>query len=270
MATNTSYPNGVPYTLYYNRYSICSIMMRWLVDIRGQPKDEASRMDIGLKEINIFKEEQFSEWYLCEVNPNGQVPVLGSDVAFEFPMSQTTSISEYIAARYPELLPAEHAAKIHEMVHKMHEMNFFTLSFKGSPKLASGFADAALSRLADKTISKRYRKALEYKLEILQRDKVKALEPEKTQAEIDKAKSYLDEAASLLDPNSGPWLFGQKRPTELDAHLVVMIARLTDVDRGLIVPQSLKEYSKKAMAEPSWLAVMEGRTTMYDRSGSKS
>ena len=90
--------------------------------------------------------------------------MLGSDVAFDFPMAQTTAISEYIAARYPELLPAEHAAKIHEMVHKMHEMNFFTLSFRGSPKLASGFADAALTRLADKSISDRYRKALEYKL----------------------------------------------------------------------------------------------------------
>lgn len=48
-------------------------MMRWLVDIRGDPKDEASRMDIGTKEIDIFNEEQFSEWYLCEVNRNGQV-----------------------------------------------------------------------------------------------------------------------------------------------------------------------------------------------------
>ncbi len=79
-------------------------------------------------------------------------------------MSQTTAISEYIAARYPALLPVEHAAKIHEIVHKMHELNFFTLSFKGSPKLASGFADAALKRLENKTISERYRKALEYKL----------------------------------------------------------------------------------------------------------
>lgn len=95
-----------------------------------------------------------------------QVPVLGSEIAFDFPMAQTTAISEYIAARYPDLLPAKHAAKIHEMVHRMHEMNFFTLSFKGSPKLASGFTDAALVRLGDKSISDRYRKALEHKLEM--------------------------------------------------------------------------------------------------------
>ena len=92
--------------------------------------------------------------------------MLGSEVAFDFPMSQTTAISEYIAARYPGLLPSQHAAKIHEMVHKMHEINFFTLSFKGSPKLAAGFADAALRRLEDQSISSRYREALEYKLEM--------------------------------------------------------------------------------------------------------
>ncbi len=79
-------------------------------------------------------------------------------------MAQTSLISEYIAARYPQLLPPQHAERIREMVRKLHEINFFTLSFKGSPKLASGFADAAISRLEDKTISDRYREALEYKL----------------------------------------------------------------------------------------------------------
>jgi hypothetical protein len=64
---------GVPYTLYHNSFSICSIMMRYLSAIRGNPKDAASAMDIAEKEVNIFGQEQFSEHYLCEVNPNGQV-----------------------------------------------------------------------------------------------------------------------------------------------------------------------------------------------------
>lgn len=59
-------------------------MMRWLVSIRGEPKDEASRMDITAKEIDIFAEEQFSEWYLCEVNPNGQVITLYLHVCITF------------------------------------------------------------------------------------------------------------------------------------------------------------------------------------------
>jgi glutathione S-transferase len=95
-----------------------------------------------------------------------KVPVLGSDVALDFPLAQTTAISEYISARYTGLLPAKHAQTIHEMIHKMHEINFFTLSFKGSPKLASGFTDIALNLLADKTMGKEYRKALEYKVEM--------------------------------------------------------------------------------------------------------
>jgi hypothetical protein len=64
---------GVPYVLYYNRFSICSLMMRWMIEIKGEPKDEGARMDIVPKEIDIFNQEQFTEWYLCDINPNGQV-----------------------------------------------------------------------------------------------------------------------------------------------------------------------------------------------------
>lgn len=90
--------------------------------------------------------------------------MLGSPVAFSFPLNQTSTISTYISERHPSLLPNEHAAEIIRLVNKMHELNFFTLSFRGSPKLASGFADAAVKRLEDKSISDDYRKALEYKL----------------------------------------------------------------------------------------------------------
>ena len=94
----------------------------------------------------------------------GKVPVLGSSVAFSFPLNQASKISTYIAERHASLLPKEHAAEIIRLINKMHELNFFTLSFRGSPKLASGFADAALKRLDDASISDKYRKALEYKL----------------------------------------------------------------------------------------------------------
>ena len=73
--------NGTPYILYHNYYSICSIMMRYLVRIRGEPKDEGSRMNIETKVVDIFKEEQFSEDYLTKVNPNGQVSIAPVSVA---------------------------------------------------------------------------------------------------------------------------------------------------------------------------------------------
>ncbi len=103
----------------------------------------------------------------------------------------------------------------------------------------------------------------------LRRDKVNALEPEKVQEELERARKYLEEAAKLLDPTSGPWLFGQTKPTELDAHLIVVIARLQDVERDFLIPETLKAYGRKAMSEPSWQAIMQSRTTMYDGSGGK-
>ena len=97
----------------------------------------------------------------------------------------------------------------------------------------------------------------------LRRDKTGGLEPEKVEAEIQKAKAFLDEVATLLDPSSGRhWLFGQERPTELDAHVLVFVARLRDVGRDSLVPEALKQYRESATAEPSWHAVMEGRSTM--------
>ncbi|OQU94485.1 hypothetical protein CLAIMM_00839 [Cladophialophora immunda] len=224
-------------------------------------------MDVREQNIDIFSEEQFSEDYLLKVNPNGQVPVLGSHVAFSFPLAQTTAISAYVSGRHPTLLPEAHAQTIQESLKKMHDLNFFTLSFLKSPKLASGFADTALKRLAKTDISEEYRKALEYKLMILKRDKVDALKPEKIQSEVSRATAYLEEVASYLRPETGPWMFGQQRPTALDAHLVVMIARLQDVGRGGMVPDALKEYGEKAMSTPEWIEVMEGRRTMYDGSG---
>lgn len=77
-------------------------------------------------------------------------------------------------------------------------------------------------------------------------------------------------ARLLLDSSSGQWLFGQQRPTELDAHLIVMIARLQDVGRVTSSsPSPLKEYGKIAMATPSWIELMEDRSTMYDGFGKK-
>jgi len=260
-------PDGTVYILYHNYYSICSIMMRYLMRIRGDPANSAVKMNVMEKNIDIFNEEQFSEEYLLKVNPNGQVPVLGSPVAFSFPLAQTTAISAYVSDRYPSLLPGAHAETIKKSLIKMHELNFFTLSFLKSPKLASGFADVVLKRLDKDGISEEYRKALEYKLMILKRDKVDALQPEKMQSEVSKATAYLEEVASFLRPEAGPWMFGQQKPTALDAHLVVMIARLQDVGRDSIIPETLKKYGNMAMNTADWTEVMDGRRTMYDGTG---
>lgn len=99
------------------------------------------------------------------------------------------------------------------------------------------------------------------------------MEPENIAEQVKNATAFLQEMATLLpkdgDKSAGPWLFGQAHPTALDSNLVVMIARLQDVDRGDIIPEALHKYGDKAMSTPEWVEVMEGRRTMYDGSGLK-
>ena len=59
--------------LYHYPYSICSIMVRQTIAIRGQAKDAESEIPINEKLLDIFKKEQLSEHFLCDVNPEGQV-----------------------------------------------------------------------------------------------------------------------------------------------------------------------------------------------------
>jgi hypothetical protein len=50
-------------------------MIRYLLRIRGDAIDAASSMNVTEEMVDIFKEEQLSEKYLLEVNPNGQVRI---------------------------------------------------------------------------------------------------------------------------------------------------------------------------------------------------
>ncbi len=75
-----------------------------------------------------------------------------------------------------------------------------------------------------------------------------------------RAKTLLESLTThLAEPQS--WIFGPT-PTALDAHLVVFIARLTDVGRDHLIPAKLKDYCAWAMQKPEWVAMMNGRKTM--------
>lgn len=71
---------------------------------------------------------------------------------------------------------------------------------------------------------------------------------------------------SLKDRLAGPntWIFGTK-PTALDAHLVVFIARMTDVGRDYLIPTELRDYGAWAMQKPEWVTMMGGRKTMIPK-----
>ena len=62
--------------------------------------------------------------------------------------------------------------------------------------------------------------------------------------------------------DQGPWLFGSDRPSALDAHLVVFIARMQDVGKDDLIPDALQAYARTAFAMAEFKAVMGGRRTL--------
>lgn len=70
---STPTPNHV---LYIQSYSICSLMVRYTLAIRGQAKNEAAEIIVEEREIDTFHEAQLDEHFLCEINPKGQVIAL--------------------------------------------------------------------------------------------------------------------------------------------------------------------------------------------------
>ena len=56
-------------------------------------------------------------------------------------------------------------------------------------------------------------------------------------------------------------IYGSQQ-TALDAHLVVFMARMSDVGRGQLIPEKLKQYGAWAMQTPEWIKMMNGRKTM--------
>lgn len=50
-------------------------MVRQTIAILGEPEDAAAKIVIDEKVVDIFKEEQFAEHFLCEINPEGQVRI---------------------------------------------------------------------------------------------------------------------------------------------------------------------------------------------------
>lgn len=70
-----------PCILYHHPLSLCSKMVRYSLAIAGTPAEGMLPVSLELYKIDIVeKNEQFTELYLCEVNPKGQVgSTSGSD-----------------------------------------------------------------------------------------------------------------------------------------------------------------------------------------------
>lgn len=91
--------------------------------------------------------------------------------------------------------------------------------------------------------------------------KVAALTSEAQHANEEYAAKLMAKLDTLLKESKTDYFFGFEKPSALDAHMVVFIARMLDVGRGDVLPASIREYGDKAMSGTVWKQVMDGRTT---------
>lgn len=71
--STTSKPYEQPCILYHHPQSICSLMVRYTFALARDPRPGIRSITLDLREVDIFNNAQLEEYYLCHVNPKGQV-----------------------------------------------------------------------------------------------------------------------------------------------------------------------------------------------------
>ena len=61
-----------PFILYYNPYSICSLMVLYTLAVTKAENE----LNLEKRVLDIYHEEQFTEHFLCDINDHAQVGCL--------------------------------------------------------------------------------------------------------------------------------------------------------------------------------------------------
>lgn len=153
------------YTLYHDPGSLCSIMARYTFALRGSPANEHAAMHVREQLCSLRASEQLTEHFLCDINPNGEVPVLVPDDAQQPPIPDSVDISYVFASRYPSLLPEGKEGEVGRLVRALHGINFFSLTFAGKPEMQQGNLAVLEARMGEEGTGERYREAIRGKIE---------------------------------------------------------------------------------------------------------
>ena len=93
--------------------------------------------------------------------------------------------------------------------------------------------------------------------------KVPEMQPDSVaQNDVTTAETLRALESSLPSSPADQWLFDLPQPTALDAHLVVLIARLRDIKRLDLVSERLLAYAANAWEGKEFQGVMQGRKTI--------
>ena len=90
------------------------------------------------------------------------------------------------------------------------------------------------------------------------------LVPSEVAKNEDLARKLMGSLADMMPNSVNSWIFGDQ-PTALDAHLVVFIARMTDVGREGLIPKKVREYGEWAQRGQEWKEMMQDRRTMVPK-----
>lgn len=153
--------------LYHDINSICSIMVRYTFAVRGKAADGDAGLRLAEEPIDIKRGEQLTEHYMCEINQNGQVPVLvptNGDGERQKPIPDSVDITYFFAAHHPSLIPKDQEKEVKRLLHNLHEINFFSLTFTGKPEMQQKNT-ADLQRKLEEGVSERYQAAIQHKIQ---------------------------------------------------------------------------------------------------------
>ncbi|EXJ63634.1 uncharacterized protein A1O5_11395 [Cladophialophora psammophila CBS 110553] len=260
-----------PYELYYNPFSICSLMVLYTLRVKGEPKSAADAVDPEERFIDIYTGEQMTESYL-EKHPKGTVPALLAP-SLGVKLIDSTDITKYLCDRYPSLVPAAHKQTIESLLEELHEISYVTISFKPEDRRTEGVMEAVREIMAQPDTSPRYREMLQVKLDGHQKRLQTFQDKNQSVASVEAdSRRYLEKISQLLCSKHGggqehqeqTWIFGDEvGPTALDAHTVVFIARLLDAERAHLIPEDVLRYGKPKLESDAWLGITKGNPTLH-------
>jgi hypothetical protein len=73
-------------------------------------------------------------------------------------------ITKYFAQFYPSLIPKTAEGEILRLLKELHSINFFSLTFTGSPEFVEG-RKAALLKELEGDISEKYRETIKFRVQ---------------------------------------------------------------------------------------------------------
>ncbi|KIX95926.1 uncharacterized protein Z520_08181 [Fonsecaea multimorphosa CBS 102226] len=253
-----------PYQLYYNPFSICSLMVLYTLRVKGKPKSPADAVDPEERFIDIYTGEQMTEEYL-EKHPKGTVPALLAP-SLGVKLTDSTDITQYLCDRYPSLVPPAHKQTIESLLEELHEISYVTISFKPEDRRVEGVMEAVQEIMARPDTSPRYREMLQRKFDNHKNNLQKFQDNNQSIASVEAdSRAYLEKISQLLSKHGQQtWIFGAEvGPTALDAHTVVFIARLLDAERAHLIPEDVLRYGNPKLQSAEWLGITKGNPTLH-------